>query len=171
MGLHLKTAGVVPERVYAGCLKRQSSAALIIAEQLGVEDRVMLGESALDEIDYGAWEGLTAAELKAGWPKEYADWNEASRWPEHVFAGSAEKRLAAITAWLERLRKERAAGESVVAVTSNGNIRFFCSFIAQYWRGLVAERRMKELKVGTGNYCEVQLFPDTLSVVCWNREP
>lgn len=163
--------GIAPVRFYAGSLQRQRTAAELIAEELGLSSRVRSGEAALDELDYGAWEGLTGEEIKARWPNEYRDWEEAADWPVKVFGGSAAERIERIGLWLERLSREHSAGDTVLAVTSNGVIRFFYYFVPGMWKNLQQKRRMKELKVGTGNFCEVEIRDDCLNVLSWNVKP
>ena len=171
MGEFLKSKNIVPAAVYAGSLCRQTEAARIIAESLGAEVRLVLSEKALNEVDYGPWEGLTGEQITERWPKEFADWTEASIWPEGIIEGSMKARTALIRDWLETLRSNYQPGDTIAALTSNGNIRFFYSFIQAKWDELVRTRRMKELKVGTGCYCELELGPDELNVISWNQKP
>jgi broad specificity phosphatase PhoE len=171
MGLFLKESGVTLARIYAGGLIRQREAAQIIAGQLGCENRVNMGEPALDEVDYGDWEGLTSGQIKARWPEECRNWEEAAQWPAGIFVGSFAERIERIKHWVEHVRLEHERGETVLAATSNGNIRFFCYFISSMWEELVEQRRMKELKVGTGNYCELQVLPESINILQWNKKP
>jgi len=171
MGLWLCKTGILPEKIFAGCLQRQQKAAQIIAGQLEPPPLVRTGDDALDELDYGAWEGLTSAEIEAQWPNQYRQWNESALWPADIFGGSCANRLLLIEEWLQDLRRDCRPGETVVAVSSNGIIRFFCTFVPGMFERISAERQMKTLKVGTGNYCEMQILPDCLSVVSWNQVP
>ncbi len=136
-----------PKAIYAGNLKRQKESAQILAQTFHL---TVLHEPALTEIDYGAWEGLTAEEIAARWPQEHAEWAQG-RWPSGIFSGTWEGHQRALKEWLGRLRE----GEGViVAVTSNGLLRFF-----------------QNEKVKTGHFCEIHLWKDDLKIQQWNINP
>ena len=160
---------VHPVCVYSGGLKRQTEAAKIIAGELAVKS-IESNFAALDEIDYGPWEGLSAPEIEERWPEEYRDWEEAGRWPS-FFGGGISERRDQLAAWLDGLRKFYNPGDTVLAVSSNGVIRLFYSFIQPQWEKIITERRAKELKVRTGHYCLLRLYPARLEIVEWNRSP
>jgi broad specificity phosphatase PhoE len=61
------------DAVYASTLSRSVEAAVIIAGAESAVTRV----AGFDEIDFGEWEGLTAAEIRARDPEGYARWMEA----------------------------------------------------------------------------------------------
>jgi broad specificity phosphatase PhoE len=50
--------------------------------------KLHLNEPALNEIDYGLWEGLSTEQITAKWPAEYEEWNDQAVWPTHIFNGS-----------------------------------------------------------------------------------
>lgn len=137
-----------PKVIYAGSLKRQTESAQIIAQRFHL---VVLHEPALTEIDYGAWEGLTAGEIASRWPKEHVAWAEG-QWQTEIFGGTLEGHKRAIEEWLDRLRKQ--GDEPVIAITSNGLLRFF-----------------QNEKVKTGHFCEIELFEDGLKIQKWNIDP
>lgn len=147
-----------PVAIYSGSLKRQMETAEIIAC-----GKKIINEPALTEIDYGPWEGLTSEEILAKWQNEYANWTKHSLWPENIFKGSLQNHLLKITKWLHLLRQKYSPGDSVIGITSNGLIRLFYS--------LVSENGMKpeDLKVKTGNFCELYLFPDSIKIKSWNK--
>lgn len=148
MAKYLLSEGICPKAIYAGKLKRQTESARIIAESFDLE---FLHEPALTEIDYGAWEGLTAEEIATRWPKEHAEWLDG-KWQASIFGGTLEGHLSAIKEWLDRLRKE--GDEPVFAVTSNGLLRFF-----------------QNEKVKTGHFCEIHVFEDGYKIQKWNIDP
>jgi broad specificity phosphatase PhoE len=171
MGDYLKNQGLQPVSVVAGSLRRQTEAARLIAAAVGVEDRLRVGEKSLTEIDYGAWEGCTPEEITKRWPGEYLAWKEASDWPTHIFPGKREERLAAVNNWVAAIRSDYRAGDTVIGVGSNGSIRFFVSLFERKWDQLIRERRMEELKVRTGNFCELLVRADSLEICRWNVTP
>ena len=165
---YLMGRGIDPKAIYAGALKRQTETARIVGKVLGADARVYLGETALTEVDYGLWEGLTADEIDRGWPSEYKEWHEVARWGEGIFGGEFSQHVKGIGKWLEMVRRTYSSGDAVVAVTSNGTIRFFYTFLPGEWQRLVQERKMEDLKVKTGHFCELLLFRDKVEVVQWN---
>jgi broad specificity phosphatase PhoE/ribonuclease HI len=60
-----------PVAVVSSPLRRARETAQIIADLIGC---VVSVEEGLTETDFGAWEGLTSAEVKQDWPQEYAAW-------------------------------------------------------------------------------------------------
>lgn len=168
---YLKAEDITPAAIYAGSLKRQTESAQIIARDLHIDSKLHLNYPALNEIDYGAWEGLTAEEITHQWPAEYAGWTEQSLWGEGIFGGSLQEHLKDIRSWLHELRHYYSSGDVIVGITSNGIIRFFNSFDPLHWKKLTEEKRMEDLKVKTGHYCELLLFKDSLISSRWNIRP
>lgn len=125
------------EVVYSGPLMRHKETAYALGKNVIIEP-------ALNEIDYGLWEGLTAEEIGRRWPKEYAAWNQEGRWAEGIFGGSVEEHLQKLQNWLKNLNG------TVVGVTSGGVIRLLAP---------------NQPKVKTGHYCE---FGPSLNVLRWN---
>lgn len=152
---------IFPKAIYSGSLKRQIETAEIVREQLSFDSPVQSREAALLEIDYGSWEGLTQEEILRRWPQEYADWNSEARWPRGVFQRSREAHLADIERWLELLRNTYQPGDSVIAMTSNGVLRFFYSL----------SEREKPVKVKTGHFCELSLLKNSIEILRWNVKP
>ncbi len=147
---YLEREGISPEAIYAGKLKRQTQSAQIIAEYFGLKFK---DAPALTEIDYGLWEGLSSTEIISKWPKEYAEWNDLAKWQSHIFQGTHEAHLKSVENWLSGLKKTYE-GKTVVAITSNGLLRFF-----------------KNEKVKTGHFCEIHLMQDGLKICGWNQNP
>lgn len=100
--------------VWASRLQRAALTAEIIAEQLGIGP-VQL-HPGLMENAFGPWEGLTVAEIEAGWPGYLAD----NRRPD-----GAEQPDAVVARGLAALREIAAAhqGGEVLVVTHAGLIR------------------------------------------------
>lgn len=100
--------------VWASRLQRAALTAEIIAEQLGIGP-VQL-HPGLMENAFGPWEGLTVAEIEAGWPGYLADNRrpDGAEQPDVVVA----RGLAA----LREIAAEHAGGE-VLVVTHAGFIR------------------------------------------------
>jgi Fructose-2,6-bisphosphatase len=165
---YLKRKGIEPKAIYAGTLVRQTESAKIVGKELHMEKKVHINEPALTEIDYGLWEGLAADEIEAKWPHEYEQWNTQAKWAEDIFGGTLQGHLEAIAHWLDMLCKTYDSGDTVVAVTSNGVIRFFYSFVKDDWQAVVNTKQMENLKVKTGHFCELLIYKDALKVQTWN---
>lgn len=96
---------------------RQTSAALALA--LNVPPDAVETSAGLLEIDYGAWDGLTADECRARDPERRAAWEAdpyATRCPEGESGHDVAKRAFAVLAPLEAwLAEDRARCAIVVA--------------------------------------------------------
>lgn len=157
--------------IYAGGLRRQIQTAEIIRQSLSIESPIRTQEAALTEIDYGAWEGLTQEEIIRLWPQEYAEWTQAGGWAKGVFGRSLDAHLSDIQNWISHLRSSYADGDLVVAVTSNGVLRFFYSLQEAKWLPILKERQMEKIKVKTGHFCELQIMSDSIEIQRWNCIP
>ncbi len=162
----LKSQRITPTAIYRGPLKRQAETAQIIARHFQLKDQI---EPALNEIDYGPWEGLTAEQIKQTWPQPYADWTARCEWPHSIF-GSPSPALQ-INQWIAFLRKTHKPGETLVAVSSNGLIRFFYSLQKEKWDSLVKNGQMEQIKVQTGRFCDLLLLEDRIEIQSWNQSP
>jgi 2,3-bisphosphoglycerate-dependent phosphoglycerate mutase len=147
---YLRSKNTFPQVIYAGDLKRQTESAQLIGSAFGLPFEK---SSALTEIDYGLWEGLSAAEIEARWPTEYKEWTEMAKWPSQIFQGTAETHLQKLESWFDEMRK-KDKGKTVVAVTSNGLLRFF-----------------RNEKVKTGHFCEIQVQEKGFQILSWNQNP
>jgi broad specificity phosphatase PhoE len=158
---YLASQQIQPAFIYAGGLKRQGETAQIIANHLSL-DKMELQEAALTEIDYGAWEGLTAGEIEKQWPDEYRGWTLQSTWPE-IFGTTREAHKRAIENWFDQLTLIHRAGATVVGVTSNGILRLIYA--------LQQADSIQEVKVKTGHFCELWLQNGGIQIQQWNQDP
>lgn len=161
----LERSGFYPELVQCGSLARQCLTAEIVADRMGLESGISAGCPALQEIDYGPWENLTAAGIQKNWPDEFRDWNERGQWPRNVFRPAEEDFKSRVEEWL----KETTAGSfrRVLAVTSNGVLRYIYN-ILQGRNALPAES-----KTATGRVCVIKTGEGaSLPVIlAWNHDP
>lgn len=106
--------------VYAGPLRRTIATAQIIGEQADVPDVRIL--SGLNNLDYGAWEGMSAQEAAMFDPEEFARYRSA---PAHAVCplgealSDAQQRIIAAL----HLIGSRHAGQVVAVVTHAVMIR------------------------------------------------
>jgi broad specificity phosphatase PhoE len=106
--------------VYTSPLRRAIATAQIIADEAMVPDlRILHG---LTNVDYGAWEGMTAEEAAMFDPEAYALYRTA---PHRAACPLGERLSDAQDRMMEALRLigDRHAGETVVAVTHAVMIR------------------------------------------------
>jgi probable phosphoglycerate mutase len=168
----LKQEQITPTHIYSGHLKRQKQTAEIIAQELKCEDRCSIGLAALNEIDYGSWEGLSVESIQDIAPQQYRDWSEAAVWPGDVFEGTLSRHLAEMKSFLNQLLESYSPNDTVVVVSSNGILRFFRSFDSEDWKGIIARREVEQSKVKTGSYCKVFLSPGPkIRIESWDINP
>lgn len=167
---YLKQSNVPIQAIYCGDLKRQSESAQIIHQQFQ-NAALNLSESALDEIDYGRWEGLKAEDIESQWPVQANDWHNSAKWPQDIFNGSLYKHLDAIANFIHHLCQTHQSNDHIVLVSSNGIIRLFLKF-TKLWDKICENGLMLDYKVGTGNFCKVILqSPNDIDIVQWNEKP
>lgn len=170
VGAYLASEGLYPEAILCGSLKRQVQTAEVIAEKLSFGDEIEQGIAALNEIDFGDWEGLTPKEIESRWPEEYSAWSNQAIWPKE-FGESFERRENLVVEWLDGLRQNYSAGEVLVAVSSNGLIRLIYSLCVPAWKDYYVDERASELKVRTGSFCELELLDRSANAIRWNYLP
>lgn len=105
-------------RVYTSPLRRASETAGIVADRLGLDVEPL---EPLQEIDVGAWSGLTREEVAATFPAEYARWLE--RAPHGFENGETYEQLAARVVPAIRDLAVRHPSETVLVVTHGGPSR------------------------------------------------
>jgi broad specificity phosphatase PhoE len=111
-------AGEPIGRVYTSPLRRASETAAIVAERLGV---VVEAIQPLQEIDVGAWSGLTRDEVASTFPDEYARW--LARAPHGFESGETYEELAARVVPAIRGIAERHPSDTILVVTHGGPTR------------------------------------------------
>lgn len=150
----LMTSGI--SAVYTGPLRRTIATAQIIADASEVPDiRILHG---LINLDYGAWEGMTAEEAEIYSPREFEKYRLTPLecvCPDGERLNQGRQRMLDAVA----LIGSRHAGESVVAVTHAVMIRLL---LTQFQHLEGEEWRMS---VGRGSITEVLVQGDDVSFV------
>lgn len=133
-------------RIVSSPARRCRDTALAIAEALGVAPERVEIEPALIEIDYGAWEGLTADECQRRDPELRAAWEEdpyRTRCPGGEsgsdVAARAFPRLDSLQHWVA---EERARSSVVVSHNHVGRLRLCAVFgwpMADYRRRITTD--------------------------------
>jgi broad specificity phosphatase PhoE len=138
--------------VYTGPLRRTIATAQIIADAAGVPDIRML--HGLINLDYGAWEGMTAEEAAMFDPVAFNLYRSS---PLECVCPHGERLDQAQERMLEALRLigGRHSGESVVAITHAVMIRLVMSSIlnlpGEHWRVPLGRGSITEVVVEGGS--------------------
>lgn len=167
---YLAIQSLVPRFIFCGSLQRQMQTAQIIHEcfsQSTLEEK----QVALDEINYGLWEGLTQKAIQTQWPQEYQDWQDRGLWPATIFGSTLEAHLNALKLWLQRVDALTQDKDLVVAISSGGIIRLVLQLIPDLWESIVSTRTMDEYKVNTGHYCDLEINNLLPTIHSWNNRP
>jgi broad specificity phosphatase PhoE len=153
-------SGVGLAAVYTGPLRRTIATAQIIADESRVPDlRILHG---LNNVDYGAWEGLTAEEAAMYDPAAYELYREA---PEHAVCPHGERLTDAQHRMMDALRLigSRHQGQTVVAVTHAVMIRLavvsMSGVTGESWRIPVGRGSLSHVEIADGDVTLVGL-PD-----------
>ncbi|RLV08478.1 bifunctional RNase H/acid phosphatase [Streptomyces griseocarneus] len=108
----LAARGTIQE-IVASPLRRCRETAAAVAARLGLEVRV---EDGLRETDFGAWEGLTFAEVKERWPADLDAWLASSK-AAPTGGGESFATVARRVAQTRDHLLARYAGRTVLLVT------------------------------------------------------
>lgn len=157
-----------PCAIYCAPLARTKVYAEIVGEALGVSPRI---DNRLLELDYGLWSGLSDAQIRERFgPRAVESWNEDFVWPSNAgWGGSKERIMAEVQSFVEDVARDAAGPGPVLAITSNGRLRFFAQLVPDAFDALRARR---ELKVKTGHLCRIELGAGgALTLSYWNRSP
>ena len=167
----LKAQGVRPAAVYCGPLKRTRAYAGLVVERLGLAVPPVVDER-LQELDYGEWTGLTNDMVKERFGEAALKaWDERCEWPpkdKGGWGGSPEETEAEAREFVAELQEQYGASDTVVAVTSNGRLRYFLALADGE-----LERRVKEgtFKVKTGAVGKLVFADGRAAVAYWNADP
>jgi broad specificity phosphatase PhoE len=137
--------------VYTGPLRRTIATAQIIADAAGVPDIRML--HGLINLDYGAWEGMTAEEAAMYDPAAFSLYRTS---PLECVCPNGERLNQAQERMLEALRLigGRHSGESIVAITHAVMIRLVMASIlnlsGENWRVPLGRGSITEVIVDGG---------------------
>jgi probable phosphoglycerate mutase len=156
-------------RILAGPLKRTREHAAIAARRLGFEAPPEIDER-LREIDYGAWEGKTSAEIAAaGAESELTAWDKRGVWPSSPGWSPTETAIAKNAADIASgLAAAISCEDAALIVTSNGILRLFLRLVPGAFDAMAADGK---LKVATGNCCALAFEGGAWRVAFWNRQP
>ncbi|RWJ04811.1 MAG: histidine phosphatase family protein [Mesorhizobium sp.] len=169
LGNALRRSGVTLGALYCGPLRRTRQYAEIIAKAASGAPLPIV-DSSLAEIDYGAWEGFSSQEIIEQFGREELEaWERSGAWPESPGWNPSEDALAHdVTAFVEHVAQMQGEDSAVLAVTSNGVLRYFLRLA-----GNTVEVKMNGQggKVATGHICILEVRQGNCRVHAWNIAP
>jgi 2,3-bisphosphoglycerate-dependent phosphoglycerate mutase len=146
--------------LYSSDLARAYETAMIIGEPLGL---TVVTSPRLRERRYGAWEGLTAAEIQARYPEQFAMWRARSTDFAPPQGESISQLLTRALAELQTMAR-RHLSETVVVVTHGG----FCYVLIDYILGSVNGDR-REFAIGNASIHTLEVTGDRWAVISMNE--
>lgn len=169
LGEALRDAKIVLSRIYCGPLQRTLRYAEIVGQEMPVSAEPIV-DQRLVEIDYGTWEGLSSAEIIERFGLEdIAAWEQHSIWPTSpAWRPSEASLLRRIEEFTQYLIRAHGEDDTVLAISSNGVLRFFLRLIAGAFEQHV---RAGRVKVATGNVCIIDIRHGRLHLDAWNVAP
>ncbi|PWC41173.1 histidine phosphatase family protein [Azospirillum sp. TSO22-1] len=162
----LRTAGLVPASVTSGTLKRTRGFAGIVRDAL-CPQVTAVQDPRLDEIDYGAWAGLSSEEIAAlpGGTAMAEAWQKEDVWPEGAgWRSTRGEILDALRSFLDEVLANAKDGETRLIVSSNGTLRFVPRLLGIPEPGVSYQMK-------TGHLGLVRREEGRLRLVCWNAKP
>lgn len=166
---YLLAEKINPTAIYCSPLQRTRKFAEIVIERLGLNYQP-IADQRLNEIDYGEWTGLSDQEIIERFGEsELKKWSELSQWPQKGSWGSSETAvLADVKSFVDELQKKYSPNDTIMAVSSNGRLRYFLTLINGEFESRKVE---KKVKVKTGHLCELTLDNGSCSLSFWDKNP
>jgi probable phosphoglycerate mutase len=166
IGRALNEAGLMPDRILAGPLKRTRTGAALAAEQCGFSGEIEI-DDRLKEIDYGVWGGRSDLQIAQDWGSDAIDaWRERSIAPAGAGWSPDPAQIAAnARAVYDAVTRDRSDDHTVLLVSSNGILRYFHALLAG------AGAPPEQAKVKTGHMGAAQIITHNAELICWNAAP
>lgn len=164
IGRALAAMNVDPARILAGPLSRTLESARLAVDAAGYSPERIEIEPRLIEIDYGAWEGLSAEQIRARrGAREIDSWEQDGAWPRDAGWSPTQAQLRQrIDELLSSLRARFEDGDTIILVSSGGVLRCV---------GEICGLDRKAAKMRTGALSIVEARPGGYSVTLWNEPP
>jgi broad specificity phosphatase PhoE len=162
-------ARIKPKAIYCSHLRRAVDYAQIVTDKLGINIPIVI-DNRLNELDYGQWSGLEDAEIIRKFGQEdFDNWRESGVWPKSgSWGGSEAVIIDQVNSFLQDMVGKHTNDETILAITSNGRLRYFFKEISKQIPGAKDHNH----KVGTGRLCIVEKNAfQSLEIRCWNEKP
>jgi broad specificity phosphatase PhoE len=174
LAAHLAAVCVQPDAFYCSTLQRTQQYAEILRTDLDARHKPLIVREELDEIDYGAWSGLSAADIRQRFGADMLRrWQEEGLVPPSGIFNSTETELRdRIDALASNLVATHPDGATVVLVASNGILRYFLK-LTRGAEAFHAAVQTNSLTMKTGHYGIMTYTPETREFACeaWNHKP
>jgi probable phosphoglycerate mutase len=146
--------------LYSSDLARAFQTATIIGQTLGL---TVITSPRLRERQYGAWEGLSSAEIQARYPEQFDAWRARS--PDFA-PPQGETRSQLLTRGLAELQAiaRRHVGEMAVVVTHGG----LCYVLISHILGSI-DGDQREFTFGNASIHTLEVTADRWSVISVNE--
>jgi broad specificity phosphatase PhoE len=156
-------ARVQPDIMLSSPLQRTRETATIIAGLIGYPQEQIRIEHRLREIDYCAWEGKSADEVRVErGEEELLAWEEEGRWPLHAGWSPSEQELVrGVASLVDQLSGDHPE-DTVVLVSSNGVFRVL---------GKQFGLSPGECKMATGRCSLLRVSDRGRDILAWNVAP
>jgi len=146
--LRLTSLGI--DAIYASPLSRAKENAHIVSKTLGAPIKGLYEE--LCEMNFGAWEGLTAPDIERSYAESFRLWR---RNPEKVKIPKGEsfsEVVERVTCGMKKILND--AGENILVVTHGGSIRaalagLFAMDISASWRIRIDNCSLTSMELGS----------------------
>jgi broad specificity phosphatase PhoE len=171
LALYLKKNSIKLDAIYCGPLQRTKIYAEIILDKIS-PNLILIVDNRLNEIDYGTWSGLTTAEVQERFgTKELELWEKYSNWPTTGNWKPSEKiaETEAIS-FANDLIKKYPANSKILAISSNGRLRYFLKLITNEFALRI---KNQTIKTATGNISKLiyKNSNNKWNLEFWNLRP
>ncbi|MBZ0189956.1 MAG: histidine phosphatase family protein [Candidatus Obscuribacterales bacterium] len=155
--------------IYSGPLMRTRDYAAIVGEHLAEKPPILV-DKRLDELDYGQWSGLTDLEVAEKFGEESLNgWNRHCQWPtEAGWDSNPDEVLAQVRGFVEEVAEKYPPDSTVLAITSNGVLRYFLKLDESSFADRVEQG---SFKVATGRVCLLTIESGAVKVDIWDVLP
>jgi broad specificity phosphatase PhoE len=164
----LAQAGIKLNAIYCGPLKRTVDYAQIIVDELK-SDLTPTIDLRLNELDYGIWSGLTNQQIIEKFGSDILEnWEKNCVWPANGWGSSEPVVRAEVLSFAEEMANKHKSHENILAVTSNGKLRYFLNLVPGEFENHV---KTDSIKIKTGNVCQLKFIDDAWKLNYWNKSP
>ena len=168
-GEYLKETGLAVKQVYCGPLQRTQKFAEVACATGDLTVKIAV-DQRLNELDYGDWSGLSNEEVAAQFGSAEQDlWIKRSVFPREAHWGQKEEDVVKeVSAFAQELVTRFSSNDAVVAVSSNGRLRYFLKLIPGLFEEYVEAGKFS---VKTGAYGHFRYQEGRFSLIAWNFRP
>lgn len=168
VGHWLRKNNIEPDVVFSGSLKRVHDFVKISIDVAGITRNPII-DVRLNEIDYGAWTGISDEEVieKFG-ITDLQNWREKSIFPTVGWGETEESVIRRISTFVDFLKQDHQ-DDTVYVVSSNGTLRYFLKALDE--KLFQDHVKIGDFTVKTGHVCVLDVTPDHVTVLAWNKKP